>query len=433
MTLLPKTLAGRTLLLVFVAVLLAEAVTLAGANRYRRTFIVAERAVQIVRYVRTMQAVFASLPPDSRERFLEANRRDSGVRVLAREQALADEQRPGNRFFGEVAARVRAELGERTPFRFTRRDGPPTLWVGFEAGENKLWLLLPAARFEQPPLPWGALATLAVILGVVLGLSALYVLGITRPLRHLNESTAALGAGTRKPVTPSGPKELRALAETFNRMLERLEATEHERRVMLAGLPHDLRAPLARMKLRVEMLEDQDLQSGLRRDVEDVGHIAEQFVQYLRGLEPAGMRRDTIDLAVLGQERAARYSALGKDVRFAGGARSVAGDRDALARALDNLIDNALAYGAPPVEIEVRPEGDGALLVVRDSGPGIPEADRARALEAFAQLDPSRGTNGNVGLGLAIVQAIAKAHGGRLELASGAPGGLEARIFLPLV
>ena len=433
MTLLPKTLAGRTLLLVFAAVLLAEAITLAGANRYRRTFIAAERAAQIVRYVHTMRAAFTNLPLDARERFLEANRRDSGVRLLPREQAQPDDRRLGHRFFGEVAARVRAELGEETPFRFTRRDGPPTLWVGFEAGANKLWLLLPAARFEQPPLPWGALAALAAIVGVVLGLSALYVLGITRPLRHLNEATAALGAGTRTPVSPSGPKELRTLAGTFNRMLERLEASERERRVMLAGLPHDLRAPLSRMKVRVEMLEDRDVQSGFRRDVEDVEHIAEQFVQYLRGLDPAGMRRDSIDLAALAQERASRYSALGKDVRPAGEPQSVTADRDALARALDNLIDNALSHGAPPVEIETRSEGRNALLIVRDRGPGIPEADRVRVLEPFTQLDPGRGTKGNVGLGLAIVQAIAQAHGGRLELAAGPAGGLEARILLPAI
>jgi len=430
-TLLPKTLGGRTLLLVFAAVLLAEAITLAGANRYRRSLIVAERAVQIVRYVNTMRAAFNSLPPESRERFLEANRRDSGVRVLPRKQARPENRRLGHRFFGEVAARVRADLGAETPFRFTRRDGPPTLWVGFEAGPDKLWLLLPAARFEQPPLPWGALAALAAIVGMVLGFSALFVLGVTRALRHLEEATAALGAGTRRPVAPSGPKELRALAESFNRMLEKLDASERERRVMLAGLPHDLRAPLSRMKVRVEMLEDPDTQSGLRRDVEDVEHIAEQFVQYLRGLDPAGMRRESIDLAALAQERASRYSALGKDVRPAGGPQPVAGDRDAIARALDNLIENALSYGAPPVDIVVRRDGENALLVVRDCGRGIPEAERARMLEPFTQLDSSRGTKGRVGLGLAIVQSIARAHGGRLELAAGPAGGLEARIFLP--
>ena len=433
MNLFPRTLAVRTLLLVFAAVLLAEGITLWVAGYYRRSFFLSERADMIVRNVKTFRAAFSALSPDALERFLESSERDTGVRVLARELAHENERQFGRRFVGDVARRVRAELGDDTPIRFRRRDGAPALWVGFESGARKLWLVLPAARFEQPPVPWGLIVTLAAIVGLVLGLSAAFILGITRPLRRLNEATAALGAGTPRPVVPTGPRELRALAETFNHMLEKLDASERERGVMLAGLPHDLRAPLARMKLRVEMLDDREVQSGFRRDVEDVEHIAEQFVQYLRGLDPASLRRDRVDLADLARERASRYSALGKDVRFAGAARSVSGDRDALARALDNLIDNALAHGAPPVEIETRSEGAAALLVVRDSGPGIAEADRARALEPFTQLDPSRGTKGNVGLGLAIVQAIAKAHGGRLELATGASGGLEARIFLPSV
>ncbi|MBL8484147.1 MAG: hypothetical protein JNJ60_18265, partial [Rhodocyclaceae bacterium] len=245
--------------------------------------------------------------------------------------------------------------------------------------------------------------------------------------------TRSLGEGHARPVQPAGPAEVRTVALNFNAMLEQLQANERERAVMLAGLPHDLRAPLSRMKLRLAMLDDDDARDGLQRDCAAIEHLAEQFVAYLRGLQPAAQSMLRLDLAHLVRETVARYAGAGRDVRVVEAEEGdISGDRAALVRLFDNLIANGLSHGAPPVELAVRRRGERMVLAVRDHGPGIAPEQRARALEAFVQLDTQRQTEGACGLGLAIVERIARAHGAELVLDQAAPQGLLVEVRFPL-
>jgi two-component system osmolarity sensor histidine kinase EnvZ len=265
-------------------------------------------------------------------------------------------------------------------------------------------------------------------------IAALYALQLSRPLRRLAEAARNFEVGKRPMLPLLGPGEVRDVTAQFNAMGERLAENAAERRVMLAGLPHDLRAPLARAKLRLALMDDGDERSGLERDLGEIERIADQFVAYLRGLDHDQRHFAAIDVAHLLNERSRAWQGAGQDVQTTEvDGMKLQGDAGALERAVENLISNALAYGAAPVQIAGRIEEDNYRIEVSDAGLGIPEAMEQDALRAFVRLDASRGAanaapssatdsrefntaGGHCGLGLAVVQAVAKLHGGRIEM-----------------
>jgi len=218
-------------------------------------------------------------------------------------------------------------------------------------------------------------------------------------------------------------------------MLDALAESETVRRTLLAGLPHDLKGPLSRMWLRVEMADDPTLRDGLRQDLQDMQHMVDQFISYVRGSDPDAYRFAPLLLADWLSERVNSWRDAGSEVRLTvadeAATLSVAADPVALARLLDNLISNALTHGAPPVEISLNLQADYAQIIVADHGVGITADRRLDALRPFVRLDDARTRTGNVGLGLAMAEAIARAHGGRLLLDQTLGGGLSVSIRLP--
>lgn len=425
----PQSLAGRTLVLVFAAVLLCQAATFAVFAYYRRDFIVQHGVRVVVGYAQLLQTALNAAPESQRQRLLATMRHDDGIHVVAHPAEVETLQEPIIPLMRQIAAQVGAELGENTQVRI-RREPPLTFWISLRAADRDWWLVFPIARFEEP-LPWGWLALLTAIIGITLGLSSVFVLGIVRPVRELGAAAQVLGAGCPRPARPGGPLELKRLAESFNTMLGQLQRNERERRVMLAGLPHDLRAPLARLRLRLEMVDDADLRTGLQRDAEDIQHISRQFLAYLQGLDETALTLGAVDLTQRAAVHVRRHRELGRMVSLmAPSSVGVRGNPEALDRLLDNLLENAFRYGAEPVEIRIEQDAQGVCLTVRDHGPGIAPEHRQRALEPFSQLDAARGIAGNCGLGLAIVEHIARVHGGRVELDSAVGGGLQVRVAL---
>ena len=205
---------------------------------------------------------------------------------------------------------------------------------------------------------------------------------------------------------------------------------------MLAGLTHDLRAPLARLRVRLALLENDTDREGLARDTNDMERIVDQCLAFLRSEEGVQSEQPLVVADAVSDE-VARQRELGRPVEIAvseaAATVEVAIARGNLQRLLDNLIDNALQYGAPPVEValDVTPLNKVALSV-RDHGAGISAGDRERALEAFAQIDPARATRGSCGLGLAIVRRIVEGNGGELLLCDAPQGGLEVRMIFPV-
>jgi signal transduction histidine kinase len=277
------------------------------------------------------------------------------------------------------------------------------------------------------------------------GLAAYAVISAAlRPVEAMRRRAAAISAedlGQRLPLSPSRD-ELRRLGETLNAMLVRLEGGLIRERAFVADASHEFRTPLTMMKAELELMRSErpsgaSYDAALASAIEDADRLARLTDDLLvlartDGTQlPAGA--EPVDVAELLEEVAGRYeeSEVGAERPAAGsGPLRITADRDRLERALSNLVDNALRYGAPPVTLAAH-ERDGYVeLHVTDAGPGFPPAFIAHAFERFRQADGSHGNEG-AGLGLAITRAIAEAHGGSATAANRPEGGADVWISLP--
>jgi two-component system osmolarity sensor histidine kinase EnvZ len=183
------------------------------------------------------------------------------------------------------------------------------------------------------------------------------------------------------------------------------------------------------------MVDDPTFQEGMRKDVQDMQRMVNQFIGFVRGSDPGSYQFSPLELGVWLEEQISAWESAGSPVKLADLSRrplSLKADKVALGRLLDNLITNALNHAAPPVEITLEAEPAMAIITVADHGPGISAERRAEALRPFSRLDDARTRTGSVGLGLALADAIARAHGGSLELDEAIGGGLAVRVRLPL-
>jgi two-component system osmolarity sensor histidine kinase EnvZ len=212
-----------------------------------------------------------------------------------------------------------------------------------------------------------------------------------------------------------------------------LRRQDEERALLLAGVSHDLRTPLSRIRLALEMLDDRgnaDLKSGVAQDIADIDTAIGQFLDFARPAEAEQLSTET-DLNAVVRAVVDRYARNGRDVVLHAGAPQPQPLRaQALQRLLANLIDNALRHGQGTVEVITAREGNANCIEVLDRGPGIPPAETERMLQPFTRMNSARSTSGT-GLGLAIVDRIARLHGGSVRLLPREGGGLRARVELP--
>lgn len=296
------------------------------------------------------------------------------------------------------------------------------------------WLNV-ATRFHRPPLQWAwvSAVTFALTAALIVAVVWFALSRLTGPLRRLAAAADRLGLGEDvTEIAPTGPEELRRLTTAFNAMQARLTRMIAERTRMLAALGHDLRSPLTAMRVRVELVDDDETRERLIATLDEMQEMVEATLAFARGMastEPA----ETVDPAEF-------LRALLDDIAETGGTvtlEAVPGSAlslrpHALRRALRNVIDNALRYGG---QAAVRLEwvGDRARITVADDGPGIPESELERVFEPFVRLEASRSREtGGSGLGLAIARTIINAHGGDIRLANRPEGGLTATIDLPI-
>lgn len=435
MSFFPSSLAGRTVLLVIAVIVVAETATFALLGHFRRSSHIHQTVQLIAGEVRLLQIVLPRLDEQARQGLSAVDSDEQGLQLRADGNAVPRHQ-PQFPFARRLADDLGERLGEPVLLRHGGGAGQRSgLWIGFMAGSERWWLLLPPPRFEPQALPSELWLFLAVTLAAVLLIAGLFVRGIVGPLARLGEAVSATGDGAARQATPEGPREVRQLATRHNTMLDQLAGAAAERREMLAGLTHDLRAPLTRLRLRLALLQNEDERAGLVRDIDDMERIVGQCLAFLRSEE---LDRAPPPLAIAGllREEITRQRELGRPIEWTVSAAAthcrVAITAGNLQRLLDNLLDNALQHGAPPVEVHLAMASETvATLRVRDHGQGITDADRARALEPFAQLEPARATDGSCGLGLAIVRRIAAGCAGEVVLADAPGGGLEVVVRLP--
>jgi len=259
---------------------------------------------------------------------------------------------------------------------------------------------------------------------------------LARPLRELTSAVARVGRGETPPLLPeSGPSEIASVSRGFNAMTANLRQIEQDRAMLLAGVSHDLRTPLSRLRLGVEMgTRDESLRTGMVADIEEMDRIIGQFLDFARS--DTAIALEAADLNAIARACVDRYAHAGRDVAFAPGHLPILALKStAISRLIANLVDNALAYGAPPVEVTTSVADGMAVLVVSDHGAGIApdQVERlkqpfTRSTEARARADGAAGA----GLGLAIVDRIARLHGGRFDLLRREGGGTLARVTLPV-
>jgi signal transduction histidine kinase len=291
--------------------------------------------------------------------------------------------------------------------------------------------------FVPPPLQGGAgVLLLLALLFVAVALGAWPVVNrLTRRLQGLRQGVEQFGAGELSHrVEVTGSDEVAALASSFNQAASRIEALVRSHQSLLANASHELRSPLARMRMAVSMLEDAapEQRDRLKREIDlnvaELDALVEEVLlasrlDALRDIE----RREGIDLLGLVAEEAARVGA-GVDGR----AVSVSGDERLLRRAVRNLIENAQRYGGGEVEVSLTAATPGIAVHVCDRGPGVPEALRERIFEPFYRLPGHAETAGGVGLGLSLVKQIAERHGGRVRCEPRDGGGSCFVLTLPL-
>ena len=348
----------------------------------------------------------------------------SGLRLISGRQPAAT----GGAVLDNRARELRLELCRRLQHC---PEVSPTLspnqgvWVELLNPLERVWLFAPLPRDNWwPPDP--LLASLSLLSGTVIAGGLFLLLEVQRPLQRLERAISRVGLETRPaPLPQEGTGEVQRLSQRFNAMLSRLARSEQERATMLAGIAHDLKSPITRLRLRlaVELNSPQ-----AEADLDALERITGQFLLFAGG----GQSEERVHLPLHGLvgEVAASYD--GHPVELDLEPLEAKVQPVALGRAISNLIDNALSYGKPPVVLKLRRETEQMVLAVEDQGEGISHDARQEALMPFHRLDASRGGSGHCGLGLAIAARVAEAHGGRLELRDPASGGFSVCLLLPL-
>lgn len=305
----------------------------------------------------------------------------------------------------------------------------PRIWV--QTPEmNGNWVREPLKTYANysPELIFGWLLGVPLISAAII---LTLVRQLNRPLKRLQDAANSYSRSGTAPYleTNHGPQEIREVNQAFNHMIYTLDQTERDRRIMLAGISHDLRTPLTRIRLSAEMMPDDDfLKEGLIYDVEDMDAILNQFISFMR--DGSDEEPQDTDINMLLQELIIQFKPL--DIRFTPQQLPVIQARSlSLKRLIGNLINNAKRYGAEPIEISAQADDEQLRISVADHGEGIPADKIADLMQPFVRGNDARTVQGS-GLGLAIVKRIVDIHEGQLFIHNRAQGGLEAVISLPL-
>jgi signal transduction histidine kinase len=312
------------------------------------------------------------------------------------------------------------------------RDGGTEFYdatVKFPDGYTALFRVTRLAR--GAPLPRGLfmnLAVLVIVMSVALFATAR---SITRPLSELASAADSVGRDLRQPkIAERGARELRHAARAFNTMQDRLQRYLDSRSRVLAAMSHDLKTPLTRLRLQVEMLDDAAAQARIGKQLDEMESMVHGALALFRGLDD-NEAFTPIDINEMLATLQSEFAEMSAKVSIEGRAtRSILGKPQALRRCLTNLLANAVKFGSQAMVLVE--DGPSLVIRVRDDGPGIPEAELERVFEPFYRLESSRNRDtGGSGLGLSIARDVVQAHGGSLVLANLPVRGLEAVVTLP--
>ncbi|MBC7859497.1 MAG: HAMP domain-containing protein [Burkholderiaceae bacterium] len=430
----------RTFFLLGVLTMLSMAAWIGMISVVQRAPQAQQIAAQVISVVTITQAALTHSKPELRRELLFDLVSNEGIRIFPLEDDDLVEPPPDNWLMPDIEKSVKAKLGQETRFS-ARVNGIAGFWVSFKIDDDDYWMMLERERIRGLTgiqwLGWASLVSLFSLLGAAL-ISSL----INRPLARLTAAARAIAKGRQPDLLPErGPTEIIEANRSFNQMASDLRQVESDRAVILAGISHDLRTPLARMQLEVEMANLSDAaREGIQSDIGQMDAIIGQFLDYARPTETASFTPVDVS-ALLGE--CAREAMRLPDVKVScdiAPQASVMGNATDLKRVLGNLIENARRYGRSAdgalteIDIACRVKGmHGARRVyieVRDHGLGVPADQIDTLLKPFTRLDSARGQANGAGLGLAIVERVLLRHGAELHLRNRDGGGLAIQIVM---
>lgn len=331
-------------------------------------------------------------------------------------------------FTNQIEAKLAKELGVDNVTVYFKFKPIPRIWI--QTPEmNGYWVREPLKTYTN----YSVELISAWLFGVPIFSSIIILILVrqmNRPLRRLQNAASSYSKSGKAPYldTNHGPFEIRQVNQAFNHMVYTLEQTERDRQIMLAGISHDLRTPLTRIRLTAEMLPDEFFREGLIYDVDDMDAILNQFISYMRDGSDEELTDTNINTLL--QELVIQFKPL--DIRFAMQELPIIQARSlSLKRLIANLINNAKRYGAEPIELSASHVDEHILITVADHGEGIPPDQVEELMQPFVRGNSARTVQGS-GLGLAIVKRIVEIHQGQINIRNREQGGLEVVISLPI-
>jgi two-component system osmolarity sensor histidine kinase EnvZ len=392
-------------------------------------------AAQVTSIVTITRAALLHSAPELRRELLFDLANNQGIRIYPREAEDVTEPMPDNDLMNVIEDNVRQRLGSETQFAGGVND-VRGFWVSFRIDDDDYWLMMDRERIERTSgIQWLGWVTVTLVLSL---LGAVFISRlINQPLARLSSAARAVARGLPPVSLPDrGPAEIREANQSFNQMVQDLNQVESDRAVILAGISHDLRTPIARMLLEVEMAKlPEDSRKGMQSDLAQMEAIIGQFLDYARPAEAGSYSRfDLSGLLRKMSEEAARNPELNISTAIDSSLR-VRGNPTEIGRVISNLIENARRYGKTPggdvtsLDISAVRDGRQVRIEIADSGPGLPEAQIPHLLRPFTRMDSARTHANGAGLGLAIVDRVVQRHQGRLEIKNRETGGLAVRVW----
>lgn len=435
MHLIPQSLLSRSVLLISALLVLSQLIWLGLYRTYNVRTQSEYLASQIASIISTVSVALESMPDSARRQFSEKLPAHQKIRLLP--GTAWDDQEvplPESPLLRAISDHLARDFSGDAQALVMLEDATHALWIKIKVGNQAYWVVFPpGSRGSASIWAWTGWSFFGLALAIAGGY--LLMLRVNRPLRAVTRAAQLIGAGRMPaPLPETGPTEIRTLSHAFNRMTSNLKQLDSDRAVLLAGISHDLRTPLSRLRLGVEMLgdaADDALQDGMIQDIEDMDAIINQFLDFAREStnEPS---RSGEDLNQIVASVCERFSRTGRLVRTdLGKLPPLTLKPTATQRMVTNLVDNALRHGGGEVEVRTESDGDHAVMRVLDRGPGIPENEVTRVMQPFTRLEASRSGGKGSGLGLAIVERAVKLHGGNVRLLMRDGGGLEVRVELP--
>ena len=427
----PRSAFGQTVFLVAALLLINQVVSYVTVSLYVVKPTIEQVNLMLAKQVKTVFIDWEDgieINDDLSEKFFEI----TGIDVMTQREAM----RQGlgqTREYPMLSRSMSAQLNGSARVRITQ-TGPLVYWIDAPQAPG-YWVKIPLSGYQENNLEFLTFYLSSIGFLSVLG-GWLFARHLNRPLKALQQAAVKVGKGDfSTKLEEEGSTEVIEVTRAFNQMSRGIAALENDRRLLMAGVSHDLRTPLTRIRLATEMMSDQDeyLREGIIYDIEDMNGIIDQFIEYLRHHKREELSCEDVN-ALVGEVVNCELKHQ-RSITFKSNPsiESIPLSSVAIRRVVTNMIENAIRYSDGDIEVlsYYNSNKKYVVIAVNDNGPGIPESELESVFEPFKQGDAARGSEGS-GLGLAIIKRIVDMHDGKVKLENRPEGGLSAQIYLPI-